>query len=1002
MGAVRDRRVYILKWGGRAKRVLGVALTATLLAGTLVATAAPALAADVDVSITEIMYDPPSDLDADEFVEIHNSGNDTVDLTGWCVGGIGFCFAPGTSIGPGEYMVLSPDAARTLAVYGVVVADTYTGRLKNGGETVELLDAGNVVVHSLDYDDAHPWPVTPDGQGPSLELISLDADQSNPWNWAAATNAAGHTAGGPNSVAANGTPPEFGTVTNSTTTPVPGQAITVTAEITGSTTTPVLSWRTDLGSFSNIAMSDQGGNVWKATIPGQTAGELVDYRILTTGPFDHTFPRVDAGSTTFGIFYQRAVASNIPVFEWFIADEDYQSMITDHLEDDKFFPMALVVGDEVITGAQVRVRGSSSVFDDKVNFKFEMPRGHDLVLDGLLIEPVDEFAVQAEFSDRSYGRSILTWSAYEAAGIPVPQVFKIRVERNGEFQGLNNYMNTFDRTWREREGFQDDGALYKAKTGAFSVNRSIAKRWDQKSGVDDGLASLEEMIDFIQDPDADVREAYVREHFDVSEIINYSAVTALAQHIDSSSKNFYVFQSYVTGRWSIIPWDLDHTLGNDCSCNVFSDFVTPAEPGDKVNEMIAAVLEIDEFEDMYFRRVRSLLDELLAPGLLENVFDTKIGPANAEAALDKAKWGQCCTVPLERQWLFEDIQDRRDLFEAEPRVPGTQATAPTVEITEIFADGDQSDVEFVELYNPSTTTAVDVSGWALSNAIDLTIANGAVIGPETPMVFVAADAAFGLEHGRTLFVGGTYEGDLIASGEIVTLARSDGSVADVVDYSDLSFPTPPMGSSIELDGSGLDNADGANWSVNAGATPDLFAGNGGVPIVPNPPLVPFPPIESPSPYRCTATPMGGDMQLAFSGTRGSSENLRFAGGSWIATVTNDLTHTVTGGAGGSYEVRVTGDGFDSPYSTVDCIAAGGPPPDPTLFTCTATSVGADTLLTFDGLRGSSENLRLAGGSWVASMTGLTAFTHAGGAGDSYVVRVRGDGFDDPFSTIVCN
>ena len=39
-------------------------------------------------------------------------------------------------------------------------------------------------------------------------------------------------------------------------------------------------------------------------------------------------------------------------------------------------------------------------------------------------------------------------------------------------------------------------------------------------------------------------------------------------------------QDPATGRWSIMPWDLDHTYGNSC-CSVNSNFVTPAEPGDK-------------------------------------------------------------------------------------------------------------------------------------------------------------------------------------------------------------------------------------------------------------------------------------------------------------------------------------------------------------------------------------------------------------------------------------
>ena len=45
-------------------------------------------------------------------------------------------------------------------------------------------------------------------------------------------------------------------------------------------------------------------------------------------------------------------------------------------------------------------------------------------------------------------------------------------------------------------------------------------------------------------------------------MINYAAVTAITEHVDSSSKNFYLAQDPATDRWSILPWDLDHTWGN--------------------------------------------------------------------------------------------------------------------------------------------------------------------------------------------------------------------------------------------------------------------------------------------------------------------------------------------------------------------------------------------------------------------------------------------------------
>ena len=56
------------------------------------------------------------------------------------------------------------------------------------------------------FDDGGQWPVTPDGLGPSLELIDPDQDNTTPRNWHASV-ADGGTPGTLNSVDAAGLPP---------------------------------------------------------------------------------------------------------------------------------------------------------------------------------------------------------------------------------------------------------------------------------------------------------------------------------------------------------------------------------------------------------------------------------------------------------------------------------------------------------------------------------------------------------------------------------------------------------------------------------------------------------------------------------------------------------------------------------------------------------------------------------------------------------------------------
>jgi hypothetical protein len=98
--------------------------------------------------LTEIMYAPPQlgDMDGDEFefLEFKNTGSTTLDLGGVNFSaGITFAFTNGTRVAPGEFVVLTRDAANFAAKYpGVNQRGVYSGKLDNAGESLILRGAG--------------------------------------------------------------------------------------------------------------------------------------------------------------------------------------------------------------------------------------------------------------------------------------------------------------------------------------------------------------------------------------------------------------------------------------------------------------------------------------------------------------------------------------------------------------------------------------------------------------------------------------------------------------------------------------------------------------------------------------------------------------------------------------------------------------------------------------------------------------------------------------------
>ena len=806
-------------------KVAGLAALATVLgclATTVVATS-PANAAATDVVINEMMYHAVSDLDGDDYLELYNGGTTVVDMSGWSFSGITLVLPAGTSIAPGGYLVVAKDAVQFQATYGFAPAAVYGGNLSNSGETVALKDNTAATIDSVSFLDVDPWPVKADGTGPSLELVDATLENNDSLNWAAATNTAGRTPGAANSVRRTGLGPRIANVTPSTTSPAAGQAVTVTATITGQNSA-VLRYRSDFNAEQTATMTPNGDGTYSATIPGAAAGHLLRYRIQATNANATTsVPRTDDTIVYRGVVAQDSVTSALPILRWFIADADYNA-ITGSPTADIVRTAVLAYGTTVYDNVLVNIRGQGSESTPKPNWKFEMAKNHDLDMPGLLVEPVDEFAMQADYSDVAHGRSILGFDAFQRAGVINTQVFPVRTQRNGAFQGIYNYLDLFDGTWREREGY-DDNQFFKANINAFDSSIPLANRRFEKKAPDDGnYAPLQQFLDGVALTGTAERN-FMAGNADLPQLINYAAVTAIIQHVDSSTKNFYLAQDPATNRWSMLPWDLDHTFGNKC-CFIQSSFVTPAEPGDRINPIMEALLATPQWRDMYFRRVRTLVNDLLATGRMEALYDAKVGVAQPDIALDYAQWfyDETESYTTQRSRLFNGIAARRTVFAADSRVPGNQPAAPDIVIDEIQHSPTGGDTaEFIELYNPGSQ-AIDLSGWTLTGGATLSVQPGTVILPHATMTFVSSDPTFRTTYGATVFVGDRYTGKLPATGTL-TLTRPDATVADTLTYGGAGWPVPTSGQSLELTNLAGDNNDPANWSLSTGSgTPGAASG----------------------------------------------------------------------------------------------------------------------------------------------------------------------------------
>ena len=156
------------------------------------------------VVINELHYNPVGS--GAEFVELFNNSTEPVVLDGWSFSeGVTYTFPAATSIAGYGYLVVTnglPATVRT--AYGIPVGTPvlgpWAGALDNAGETLRLSRPGDAMLDlsiplisadHVKYDVIAPWPLAPNGTGPTLQRIDTTAYGNDVVNWASFVHTSG-------------------------------------------------------------------------------------------------------------------------------------------------------------------------------------------------------------------------------------------------------------------------------------------------------------------------------------------------------------------------------------------------------------------------------------------------------------------------------------------------------------------------------------------------------------------------------------------------------------------------------------------------------------------------------------------------------------------------------------------------------------------------------------------------------------------------------------------
>ena len=151
----------------------------------------------------------------------------------------------------------------------------------------------------------------------------------------------------------------------------------------------------------------------------------------------------------------------------------------------------------------------------KKSMNVDLPADHRFRLNDD-IPKMKDFNFLTNFADKSKLRNTLGYEQRAFIGDAYHLAFPVRVQHNGEFFAVYDFVEDGDNRWLERLGFDPEGALYKM------YNRMDSASGEKKTRKDEGSSDLRDLVNGVA-LNGQARHRFVFDNIDLASMANYLA-----------------------------------------------------------------------------------------------------------------------------------------------------------------------------------------------------------------------------------------------------------------------------------------------------------------------------------------------------------------------------------------------------------------------------------------------------------------------------------------------